>query len=95
MIAKVPKLWPSDAVILVCSSAETANVRAMDSVHAAHCRDCGCDVVYSGSSMNAAQAADVTFGRPVDFLCVECCVTYDASSIERLIDHRKKEGAKP
>jgi len=82
------KAWPADAVILVCSTPETVVINQRDSFHTANCRDCHADLVYSGQSFARAQQVAGGF-RPVDFLCIDCCVTYDRNSIEHFEDHRR------
>lgn len=78
------KPWPADAVMIVCSIAGTENGVNMESVNLGICRDCKKQVAYDGHTMSTAEG----YGRPVQFFCVECAVTYDRGSITDFIDER-------
>jgi hypothetical protein len=88
------KPWPSDAVIIICSEPHEAKTEKMESVNPGVCRDCGRTVVYDGWSMRRASQPEFTRGRPVELLCIPCCVTYDAQSITHFEDHRRREASK-
>ena len=84
------KTWPSDAVMVVCSAPEEANMANMDSVNPGVCRDCGRAVVYDGYTMRRCLALPERCGRPVKLFCCDCAVRYDVNSIDLLEDHRAK-----
>lgn len=52
------------------------------------CRDCNVEVVVDTTSVRDAAACPERRGRPIDYLCIECAVTYDYGSIDHVIDLR-------
>jgi hypothetical protein len=82
------KTWPCDAVILVCATPSEARIELMGAAIFGHCRDCGRGILCSERSHGLAMASPLRYDRPIDFLCVECCVQYDIRTMDRLIDHR-------
>lgn len=56
------------------------------------CADCGTRLALDSESIASAWAMPQRQGRPLRFICVECCLTYDRKSIEHLVDHRTAKG---
>lgn len=84
------KPWPSDAVIIVAApSAESIVGNMRGPAFKCLCRDCGEELLADSFSRDAALAMPERMGRPVAHICIRCCVTYDRSSIQKLIDHRR------
>ena len=89
------KPWPGDAIMLVCSTPEEANVAGMDSVNPGICRDCRTKVVYDSYSMERCLGFPGRGNRPVMFFCAKCAVQYDARTITHFADHRGHPVTRP
>lgn len=82
------KPWPTDAIMLVCSTPETATREHMDSVNDGTCRDCGQAIVYSGRSMRFCLETPGRGDRPVRFFCIDCATQHRFEDITHFEDHR-------
>jgi hypothetical protein len=82
------RVWPSDAVIVVCATPKAAITAKMESVNPVKCRECGIDLVADGKTIRHAQEHPQRMGRPVAYLCIGCSTKYDVNSVDHLIDDR-------
>ena len=83
------KTWPGDAIVIMASRRGTAIEANMLAVVRTCCRDCGAPIDADAHSVGVAAASPARQGRPIDFLCIECGVTYDRGSIDMLVDDRR------
>lgn len=87
------KLWPSDAVMIVAAHEGTELVANMESRVACVCCDCSKPLMADTATIRRSVEAGYPRGRPIRFFCVECCVTYDRTSVDVLEDHRRPSPA--
>jgi hypothetical protein len=87
------KPWPKDCVIVVAPLAGDQTAAALGCPVSCECKDCRASLVASSFSVARAESLPSRFGRPVLFLCPQCCVAYDAASIDELYDHAGVTGA--
>jgi hypothetical protein len=80
--------WPGDAVMIVAALAGTEIREHMESVVPCDCRDCGRLLHADSRTIRAAFHLPSRRGRPVEFFCVECCMKYDAKSVNEMHDCR-------
>lgn len=87
--------WPKDCVQIVASTPETVNVRGIKGrITDQICADCRTRLAVDSWTIDYANAMPERDGRPLRFICINCCVTkYDRNTITKLIDHRPKEKA--
>ena len=85
--------WPSDVVQIVAATPATVNVRGIrGKITDGSCADCDARLAYDSKSIEDALALPQRQGRPLRFICVQCCLKYDRSKIECLIDQRTTRG---
>lgn len=82
------KRWPSSAVIVVAASAGEERREQMEAVVPVECRDCGATLAADSHTIRLAEGLPSRQGRPVEFLCVACCVTYDRATVTEFHDDR-------
>jgi hypothetical protein len=75
-------------VILICAPTNEAKPEQMHSVNSGVCRDCGTDILYDGFSYDRISSPHLTWGRPVEFLCLGCLPKYDSKQITHFEDLR-------
>lgn len=84
-----PKAWPSNAVILVAPKKGSEVVDPNEPTVVKVCRDCGWNLAARVSSIQAAENHPQRLGRPIGFLCPECCAGYDPNTITHFTDMRR------
>ena len=87
-IAENSKPWPSDATMVIASRKGTENRDKMTDPVERVCRDCGCELAVD--TVTIAKADEICPGRKIGFFCIECCITYDRSSVNVLRDCRSE-----
>lgn len=87
------KPWPKDCVQIVAATPMTVHVASIrEQIVDKTCADCRCRLAVDNHSIRIAHELPERQRRPLRFICAKCCLTYDRSSIERLIDHRRTNG---
>lgn len=76
------KPWPTDAVIVVAAIAGQEIREHMEGVLVRNCSDCGQVLHADTRTARAAEELPSRHNRPIEYLCVECAVTYDVRGIE-------------
>ncbi len=71
------KPWPSEAVIIVAARAGDEKPDQMDGPFVANCRDCYGDLIADIHTVHKAEHLPTRHGRPIEFLCVHCCLAYE------------------
>lgn len=82
------KPWPGEAVIIVAAAAGEERREQMEAVVPAECRDCGRILAADSHTIRLAEGLPSRRGRPVEFLCIACCVTYDRRTVSEFHDDR-------
>ncbi len=85
------KPWPSDCVQIVAATYKTVNLAGIRGrVSRRVCKDCQCFIGVDSYTIHIALMMPQRDGRPLKFVCVDCCLLYDRSGIVVLIDHRQQ-----
>ncbi len=85
--------WPDDCVQIVAATPATINVRGIrGQITDQICADCAARLAVDSWSIETAWAMPERQRRPLRFICVKCCLTYDRSMIEHLVDQRCTKG---
>lgn len=78
---------------IVASTPATVNVRGIrEKIVDEKCADCGQRLAVDSYSIRVAWEIPQRQGRPLKFICVDCCLKYDRKSIEFLVDLRQTKG---
>lgn len=87
------KPWPNDCLVVVASTPLTVNVKGIrEYIVDQTCADCSCRLSVDNFSIRTAWEMPERQRRPLRFICVQCCLLYDRSSIEKLVDNRTTRG---
>lgn len=83
------KPWPRDAVMIVASPPEEAEIEKMEAIWGRDCRDCGRRLWVDTKTVREVFWLPVRRGRPIKFFCPECATRYDFDTINHFKDNRR------
>jgi hypothetical protein len=87
------KRWPGDVIQIVAATPATVNVRGIrGTITDQICADCGVRLAVDSFTIETAEAMPERNRRPLRFICASCCLNYDRTTIQLLIDHRSTAG---
>lgn len=86
------KPWPADSVVIVAAVIGEEQQEFMEARVETACHDCDARLYADSRTIRVAAGLPSRRGRPITFLCLNCCTTYDRSTLTEIHDHR---GTKP
>lgn len=85
------KPWPIECVQIVAALYQTVNLAGIRGrVVRRVCHDCQCSLGVDSETIDDAILMKERNGRPLRYICVECCLQYDRCSIDHFVDQRVK-----
>lgn len=88
------KPWPVDCVQIVAATYQTVNLAGIRGrVLRRVCNDCQSSLGVDSETIDDAIVMKERNGRPLRYICVECCLQYDRCSIDHFVDQRMKSNS--